>query len=52
MFPDGPRVFRGTEGSAHKTHDFEDIRVSRLIDESTRRALTADGARSDRVASR
>jgi hypothetical protein len=41
VFPDGPRVYRGGGGSAHRSSDFEDLRASRLVSESTRKTVLA-----------
>jgi hypothetical protein len=41
VFPDGPRVYRGNEGSSQRASDFEDLRRSRLVGDSTRKAVLA-----------
>jgi hypothetical protein len=41
VFPDGPRVYRGGGGSAHKASDFEDLRASRLVSDSIRKTVLA-----------
>jgi hypothetical protein len=41
VFPDGPRVYRGDEGSSKRAHDFEDLRASRLVSNDTRKVVLA-----------
>jgi hypothetical protein len=41
VFPDGPRVYKGKQGSHHTLRDFEDLRTSRLVDQSTRQTVLA-----------
>jgi hypothetical protein len=42
VFPDGPRVYRGGDGgSSRRTKAFEDLRVTRLVGEGTRKAVLA-----------
>lgn len=41
MFPDGPRVFRGTSGTRHAMADFVDVSRAKDISKSTRKALAA-----------
>jgi len=41
VFPDGPRVYRGGGGSTHRASDFEDLRASRLVSDSTRKTVLA-----------
>ncbi|HEX2510424.1 MAG TPA: hypothetical protein VHK66_07880 [Microvirga sp.] len=40
VFPDGPRVFKGTAGSStHRASDFEDLHATHLVGRTTRSAV-------------
>jgi hypothetical protein len=41
MFPDGPRVFRGSPGARHAMADFVDVSRAKDMPKSTRKALAA-----------
>jgi hypothetical protein len=47
VFPDGPRVYRGSGGSRHKLSDFEDLRGSRLVGKGTRETVLASTRATD-----
>jgi hypothetical protein len=41
VLADGPKVFRGDVGSAHRPSDFESVDRSRLVSKSDRKLLLA-----------
>ncbi len=47
VFPDGPRVFNGNGSfTSHKMDDFESLSTSKLVNERTRREVTAAAPRA------
>lgn len=47
VFPDGPRVYRGSGDPSRKLRNFEDLRASRLVDDRTRKVVLAATRSSD-----
>ena len=41
VFPDGPRVYRGSGDLSNKPRDFEDLRLSRHVDDKVRKVVLA-----------